>query len=165
MPYGASGGLGDNVTNLAAGAASGLGIINAELLGLVTPLGDILLPSWTITPGTGATGTISRYLICAEGTSSTPGLWTGNLNPITTANATALAAMLAYTNSGTLTAFIDSVTVTSSYTTYHFLEKSVYGLFSNIPRFVSVILFNNTNLNLSSTAANHSTTFIVDSYT
>jgi hypothetical protein len=163
-PYGAGGSVGDNITSLAAGAAGAVGIINAELLSLVTPLADILLPIWRITPGVGATGTIARYLICAEGTSSTPALWTGNMNPITATNATALNAMLQYDVAGTQAALIDSVTVSATYATYYFREQSLFGLLSNIPRFVSVVLFNSTSLALSSTAGNHSTNIVVDSY-
>jgi hypothetical protein len=163
-PYGAGGGSGDNITSLASGAAGAIGIINAELLSLVTPLADILLPVWKITPGSGATGTISRYLICSEGTPTTPAQWTGNMSPITATNAAALGAMLVYDVAGTQAAFIDSVTVSGSYATYYFREQSLFGFLYNVPRFVSIVVSNGTNLAFNATAGNHSTDIVVDSY-
>jgi hypothetical protein len=57
----------DALTALANGQALGMGKLWAENIGLATPLGDLILPPWRVTTGSGSVaGTISRYLIASE---------------------------------------------------------------------------------------------------
>jgi hypothetical protein len=150
----------DSVTSLPNNQALGLGKLWAENIGLVTPFGDLILPPWKITTGSGGvSGTISRYLIASEDGS----LWTGGIDPTSSSDQSALlAAMLAY--DGTNAALIDSITVSAATTAYYFRWRSLQGLLSNVPHYVSILLYNQSGQALNATAGNHTVQYASESY-
>jgi hypothetical protein len=150
----------DHVTSLANGQALGLGKLWAENIGLATPFGDLILPPWKITTGSGSvSGTISRYLILSEdGT-----LWTGGVDPTSNSDqSTALAAMLAY--DGTNASLIDSITVAAASTAYYFRWRSLQSMLGNLPHYASVLIYNQSGRALSATAAPHTVQYVSESY-
>jgi hypothetical protein len=150
----------DSVTSLPNGQALGMGSLWAENIGLVTPLGDLILPPWKITTGSGAvSGTISRYLIVSEDGSN----WTGGINPTSSSDqSTLLSAMLAYDNSNA--AFIDQITVSVAATAYYFRWRSLQSMLGNAPHYVSVLLYNQSGQALSAIAGNHTAQYASESY-
>jgi hypothetical protein len=150
----------DHVTSLANGQALGLGKLWAENLGLVTPLGDLILPPWKITTGSGSVnGTISRYLIVSEDGN----LWTGGIDPTSSSDQSALlAAMLTY--DGINAALIDSITVSAATTAYYFRWRSLQSLLGNVPHYVSVLIYNQSGQALNGTAGNHTAQYVTEGY-
>ena len=150
----------DSVTSLPNNQALGRGKLWAENIGLVTPLGDLILPPWKITTGSGGvSGTISRYLIASEDGS----LWTGGIDPTSSSDqSTLLSAMLTY--DGTNAALIDSITVSAPTTAYYFRWRSLQGLLSNVPHYISILLYNQSGQALSATAGNHTVQYASESY-
>jgi hypothetical protein len=150
----------DAITSLANGQAKGVGSLSAEAISLVTPLGDLILPPWKITTGSGlVSGTISRYLIASEdGT-----LWTGGIDPTSSSDqSAALIAMLSY--DGVNAALIDQITVSAAATTYYFRWRSLQSMLGNVPHYVSILVYNQSGQALSSTAANHTAQYASESY-
>jgi hypothetical protein len=156
----------DNVTALAAGAANGMGVLNAEQLGIQsTPWGDIIIPVWKLTlassPTTG--GLISRYLLFSEDDI----LWPGAINPSVgqgTNQAAALAAWLLSDPQAANLALLDQLTVQSGQTVYQTRWYSVRGLIGTVPRFLSILLANGASVAFSATAGNHNTGYAVEYY-
>ena len=150
----------DAITSLPNGQAKGVGSLSAESISLVTPFGDLILPPWKITTGSGTVaGTISRYLISSEDGS----LWTGGIDPTSASDqSAALAALLAYDGSGA--ALIDQITASAANTAYYFNWRSVQALVSNVPHFLSILVFNQTGQALNATAANHTAQYASESY-
>ncbi len=150
----------DALTSLPNGQALGMGKLWAENIGLVTPFGDLILPPWKITTGSGSVaGTISRYLIASEdGT-----LWTGGIDPTSSSDQSALlAAMLSY--DGGNAALIDQITVSAAATAYYFRWRSLQSILGNMPHYVSILVYNQSGQTLSSTAANHAAQYASESY-
>lgn len=150
----------DTLTALANGEALGMGKLWAENIGLATPLGDLILPPWRVTTGSGSVGgTISRYLIVSEDGS----LWTGGIDPTTLSDqSTALLAMLGY--DGANAALIDQITVSTSTTAYYFRWRSLQSMLGNAPHYVSILVYNQSGQALSATAANHTAQYASESY-
>jgi len=150
----------DSLTSLPNGQAKGLGSLWAENIGLITPLGDLILPPWKVTTGAGSVaGTISRYLITSEDGS----LWTGGIDPTSSLDqSTALAAMLTY--DGINSALIDSITVSAAATAYYFRWRSLQGLLSNVPHYVSILVYNQSGQALNAAAANHTAQYVSEAY-
>jgi hypothetical protein len=150
----------DHLTSLPNGQALGMGKLWAENIGLVTPLGDLILPPWKITTGTGGvSGTISRYLMASEdGT-----LWPGGIDPTSSSDqSTLLSAMLTY--DGPNAALIDSITVSAASTAYYLRWRSLQGLLSNVPHYVSILVYNQSGQALSATAGNHTAQYASEAY-
>jgi hypothetical protein len=150
----------DSVTSLPSGQALGVGKLWAENIGLTTPLGDLILPPWKITTGSGSvSGTISRYLIGSEDGS----LWEGGIDPTSSSDqSTLLTAMLAY--DGPSATLIDQINVTAAATAYYFRWRTLQQLRQNMPRYVSVVIFNQSGQALSSTTAQHAIQFASEAY-
>lgn len=150
----------DAITSLANGQAKGVGSLWAENIGLVTPLGDLILPPWKITTGSGSVaGTISRYLIISEDGTN----WTGGIDPTSASDqSTALAAMLAY--DGSNAALIDQITASAASTAYYFRWRSLQSLLGNVPKYASILVYNQTGQALNATAANHTAQYASESY-
>jgi hypothetical protein len=150
----------DIVTSLPNGQALGIGKLWAENIGLITPLGDLILPPWKITTGSGGvSGTISRYLIVSEDGL----LWTGGIDPTSASDqSTLLSAMLTY--DGANAALIDSITVSAPTTAYYFRWRNLQGMLSNVPRYMSILLYNQSGQALSATAGNHTVQYASESY-
>ncbi len=150
----------DHLTSLANGHALGLGKLWAENISLVTPFGDLILPPWAITTGSGSVaGTISRYLVASEdGT-----LWTGGIDPTSSSDQSALlSAMLTY--DGANAALIDSITVSAPATPYYFRWRSLQAMLSNVPKYISVVVYNQSGQALNAASGNHAAQFVSESY-
>jgi len=150
----------DSLTSLPNNQALGLGKLWAENIGLVTPLGDLILPPWKVTTGAGSvSGTISRYLILSEDGS----MWTGGIDPTSSSDQSpALVAMLAYDNANA--AFIDQITVSAAATAYYFRWRNLQSLLGNVPRYVSVLVYNQSGQAMSATAGNHTAQYASEAY-
>ena len=150
----------DAITALANGQALGMGKLWAENIGLATPLGDLILPPWKITTGSGwVSGTISRYLIVSEDGS----LWTGGIDPTSSSDqSAALFAMLNY--DGANAALIDNITVSAASTAYYFRWRSLQSMLGNVPHYVSILVYNQSGQALSATAGNHTAQYASESY-
>ncbi len=150
----------DSVTSLANGQAKGLGSLWAENIGLVTPFGDLILPPWKITTGAGPiAGTVSRYLIISEDGSQ----WTGGVDPTSSSDQSMLlSAMLAY--DGSNSALIDQITVSAAATAYYFRWRSLQSMLGNVPRYVSILVYNQSGQALSATATNHTAQYASEAY-
>jgi hypothetical protein len=127
---------------------------------LATPLGDLILPPWKITTGSGSvSGTISRYLLLSEDNA----LWTGGISPASTSDqSTALTAMLAYDNG--LAALIDQITVSAATTAYYFRWRSLQSMLGNVPHYVSILVYNQSGQALNATAGNHIAQYASETY-
>ena len=149
----------DSVTSLANGQAKGLGSLNAEALGLATPLGDLILPPWKITTGSGGvSGTISRYLIFSEDGAR----WTGGVDPTSSSDqSAALTAMLA---ANSFDGAIDTLTVGAATTAYYFPWRAVRWLAGNTARYMSVLIYNQSGQALNAAAGNHAADYATESY-
>jgi hypothetical protein len=150
----------DALTSLANGQAKGMGSLWAENISLVTPFGDLILPPWKITTGSGSvSGPISRYLITSEDGS----LWTGGIDPTSSSDqSTLLSAMLTY--DGVNAALIDQVTAAAANTAYYFRWRSLQSLLGNVPHYVSILVFNQSGQALNVTAGNHTAQYASESY-
>lgn len=149
----------DSVTSLANGQALGLGSLNAEAIGLVTPMGDLILPPWKITSGAGSvSGAISRYLIASEDGSH----WTGGIDPTSSSDqSTLLQALL---NADGALGALDAVTATVAATAYYFPWRALRWVLGNTPRYISLLIWNQTGQALSGTAANHTVQYAAEDY-
>jgi hypothetical protein len=150
----------DHLTALPNGQALGMGKLWAENIGLVSPLGDLILPPWKIRTGAGTvSGTVSRYLILSEDGA----LWTGGIDPTSSSDQSALlTAMLSY--DGANAALLDSITVSASATTYYFRWRSLQSLLSNLPHYASILVYNQSGQALDATAANFTAQYVSESY-
>lgn len=152
----------DHVTGMASGVTIAIGVFSPAILS--QPVGDIILPVWTVTTGSGTiNGTISRYIITSE--PNTP--WTGGLSPTSAADQTAaLTALFGYDSGAQNAMLLDQLTVSAANTAYYFRELvSLYARMGNLPSNTSILIQNNSGAALSSTAANFSITYSIDSYT
>jgi hypothetical protein len=150
----------DSLTSLPNSQALGMGKLSAENIGLATPLGDLILPPWKVTTGSGlVSGTIARYLIISEDGS----LWTGGIDPTSSSDQSALlATMLQYDN--TNAAFIDQITVSAPATAYYFRWRNLQSLLGNVPRYASVLVYNQSGQALSATSGNHAAQYASEAY-
>ena len=150
----------DSITSLPNNQALGMGKLWAENIGLVTPLGDLILPPWKITTGSGTVaGTISRYLIVSEDGV----LWTGGIDPTSSSDqSAALSAMLAY--DGANAALIDQITVSAATTAYYFRWRSLQAMLGNVPHYASILVYNQSGQALNGTAANHTAQYASEAY-
>lgn len=167
--YGAGGASGDNFTSLANGAAKAVGVVQPATLS--APFGDILLPPWKITFASAPTAgnTFTRYLFASE--DNTTPVWPGGISPTSTADQYSsgtgnFANWLNYDLVAAENMMIDQITLLSSVTTYYTRWRGLRGFFTdgNIPTFITIICYNQSGVALSSTAANHITTYVTETY-
>lgn len=154
----------DNFSNLASGAARGLGVVTPGTAPQ-GPYRDIILPVWTITLASApaAGGTIQTFWLFAESN----GVYAGNISPTSTSSqATSLSNVQAYDtlfNNGSL---ITTLTVNASTTVYYTREFSLYAMFGNVPLNVSVLVFNNTSVAFAAySSGNQVAQYALDTYT
>lgn len=159
-PYGPSGSSGDHVTGLANNTTLGLGVFSPSVIS--SPVGDIIIPPWIITTGSGSiSGTINRYVITSENNT----IWTGGINPNAGSDQTSLITALEAYDSNALTAILlDSITVSAANTAYYFRERFMYANMGNLPSYLGMLIQNLSGQALNATAANHSVTYCYDSY-
>lgn len=151
----------DNVTSLASGAASALGVIGPAS---PLPAADYLIGPSTVMTGTGpsTTGTLSLYVIVSEDGSH----YTGGMSATATTNATALNAWLANAslNAITLRGVVQTILANAANTAYYFDEFNLSQLFTNIPSYWALLLVNNSGAALNATATNHVFGYRADTY-
>jgi hypothetical protein len=159
-PYGAGGASGDHVTSLANNTVLGLGYLNNSTL--TSPYGDIILPTWKITTGAGSvSGTIQRWLVVGEATS----MFTGGLDPTSASDLTsALNAYLITDPLAQAAMLLDTINVSAAGTAYYFRWRSLYAFIGNVPTYVGLLIQNLSGVALSTTAGNHITNYVIDSY-
>jgi hypothetical protein len=160
-PYGPSGASGDHVTGLANNTTVALGFLVPGTIS--QPFGDIILPPWKLTTGSGSvSGVISRWLITSEDGSN----WTGGLSPISGSDqSAALAAYLATDANASAAMLIDQITASAAATAYWFRERFLYSFLGNIPTYTAILLQNQSGQALSATAAQHLVQNVIDGYT
>lgn len=159
-PYAPGGSGGDRVTSLANNTTIALGIVSPVAVN--APVGDILLPVWKVTTGTGSvSGTITRYIITSEDNV----LWTGGLSPTSPSDQSAALDAYLSTDAGAANAMIvDQLTVSAAGTIYYFRERFLYALLGNLATYTCMLLRNQSGQALGAVSSGHSLTYALDNY-
>lgn len=159
-PFAPGGSGGDRITSLANNTTIALGIVSPTSVN--APVGDILLPIWKLTTGSGSvSGTFTRYIITSEDNV----LWTGGLSPNSPSDQSAALDAYLATDAGAANAMIiDQLTVAAAGTIYYFRERFLYALLGNLPTYTSILVRNQSGQALGSVSSGHSLTYALDNY-
>lgn len=140
----------DNLTSLPSATAYGLGALDLS----AAVVGDVLFAPLKIksgSTGTSASGYVRRYLITSEDNS----LWTDGISPSAVSNQL----------SKIVTArLIDAIAVTANATTYYFEERSVMDILGFVPRYVAIVLDNESGHALDTVAGSFAAQYSVDAF-